>query len=935
MKYKTLVVNLTLILLGKYSGDILAFLTPIEVKETGSSHCAFIEVDGVRQQTCTHKSNHSYCYMGYRSFVASLNAGKTAIGQTYNFVKLNFVKWMWQILNALFACFYYMFVRLLEYKMCIGLITFFDVVQDSLYGFPVQRTRIVGQLIPLASNGWTRWFNPFYYQHIHSISDISVKATGNSFDENGVNKHNAALTAHLQKAIEPIMHNGKALIPVKLNGQNTFQPFTQCSEYKSPFEQALAEIARKGAAGDLLIIRGSADLGVPKQLRMVKEESPCLGSTMMAVPDLGNVPLNQGAIGMEDSDGAMLDLGQYFRVGPLLIMTGHTLQVCVNEVKSNNTKLYFQAIAERGPQGSGQWVSVDRVVGNPISKHGILAPGFSALSTCEGTTIAYDDARRKPFCIGGNNHSVFPYGTHGGDIAVLFPTEYVLENKKLSYDSKKLEQVYGMIGCKKGKLVSDIKAGNVVIHSYCPAPMSPCSTPSSVLCRASGPFDFNGLTILDREVNFSRKRKDLKPIDSLLRSHGCSTISHKGIGEGTSGAMGSVIGNGGTLDGPVLMQTGSYVGPQRDALGGMTNLCVPLYPPMKIIEDQTGLTLINRNRSPAIQELMSSVPFIGNLIENKRRKIAVQLESPNGNRQTEYAHQRENRWELEEDDRQRRESEDEDAADEWAAQLDLIGQHFEMRGDHYRELHPDEFMSRAERCQLAYESLMDDIARKGGQEEGDYEDYGDFMAAARDQMREEDAAYARGGKRARWADLESPRALELIESLDKKGSLDLNKIKDIEDSILAKFDKRSLDLKQDLLATMLHMIQLVKQTLENYKSQPLKLITDGPMANYSGISSGILKALATMDVEDASHIIDLHRNAQLPHKWDDVKTETPNLLDGVYRPADEVEPGFRQAATKGSVANANGAEMGKHKRVRRRKKTLTPEATEESLLTLD
>jgi len=924
---------LLLLFLAKYGKRLLALYSDDERRLLIAKFLAFWRqfkserLERAVQAVSTHAPLPSHTTVKsalYDTATLSKDAATTALNQTYDFVRANFAGWSRRALSLLLEYFYYLFVKVLEYKVVTCATIALDMAIDSYRGFPVEQHRYWKQLVPFASNGWTRSFNPLYIRYIQSIADIPVIAVGESFDEEGVSKHNATLLALLDKAIEPVVHNGKTIVPVKVNGMNTFQTITQTAD-QPIFDQALLNLARKGTAGSILVVNGSANLcALPDISRgiMVKEESPCLDSKTMAISDLGNVPLNQGAIGMEDN-GVMMDLGQYFRVGPLFIISGHTLAVCVNLVKCNNTKLYFQAISERGPSGKGKWISVDRVVGHPDAKHGILAPGLSALATCEGTSIKYNDPRRKPFCVGGNDFTVFPHGTHGADIAILFPTEYTLNGKKLHYNDLKLEQVYGVIGCKKGKLVSDVKSGNVVIHSYCPVSSVPCNVPTNVLCRASGPFDFNSLTILDREINNERKNKGLSSIDSLLRHHGCSTLSHKGVGEGTSGAMGSVVGDSGVLGGPVLMQTGAYVGPKRESLGRMTNLCVPLYPIMKMVEDQTGLVLINRSRSPAITELMSSVPMFGQLIENKRRRIEIQTESPNGNRGVTMGsgrNEKENRWEydLEEREEARRHAEEtaEQEADSWAVQLDIADQRYAMRGDRYAQRGEDARETDDERFTRHIEEVIDDIAR------ADYAegDYGDLMAEARRRFKQEDAHMAHG--RRSWADLESPSLNELVERLDEKNLLDVNKLKSFETRILNQFDKRSLDLKQDIYAGLLHIVQLIQKMLQNYEVAPLKMLTDGKMSNYSGLPPSVLKTLPLMDPEDAQRIVDMHRQTQLPA----VKTESPTQLDGEYVLADEED--FRDAATKDSVANANGAEPEKKKRKRQRKKKITPQTPE-------
>lgn len=862
----------------------------------------------------------------YDTASSSKDAATTALNQTYDFVRANFAGWSRRALSLLLEYFYYLFVKVLEYKVVVGTTIALDMAIDNYRGFPVEQSRYQELLLPFASNGWTRSFNPLYHRYIKSIADIPVIAIGESFDEEGASKHSATLMALLDKAVEPIVHDGKTIVPVRVNGMNTFQTITQTTNQQT-FDQALLNLARKGTAGSILVVNGSANLcALPEKIPRgitVKEESPCLDSKTMPVSDLGNVPLNQGAIGMEDN-GAMMDLGQYFRVGPLFIISGHTLAVCVNLVKCNNTKLYFQAISERGPSGKGKWISVDRVVGHPDAKHGILAPGLSAFATCEGTSVKYNDPRRKPFCVGGNDFTVFPHGTHGADIAILFPTEYTLTGNKLHYNEQKLEQVFGVMGCKKGKLVSDVKCGNVVIHSYCPASSAPCNVPTNVLCRASGPFDFNSLTILDREINNERKNKRLNPIDSLLRHHGCSTLSHKGVGEGTSGAMGSIVGDSGVLGGPVLMQTGAYVGPKRENLGRMTNLCVPLYPVMKMIEDQTGLVLINRSRSPAITELMSSVPMIGQLIDNKRRRIEVQTESPNGNRGVTMGsgrNEKENRWEydIEEREEARRHAEEqaEQDADAWAVQLDIANQRYAMRGDRYSRRSENARETDEQRFSRHVEEVIDEIAR------ADYAEgaYSDVMAEAQRRFKQEDASMARGHRS--WADLESPSFNELVERLDEKNLLDVNKLKSFESHILSMFDERSLDLKQEIYAGILQIVQLIQKTLQNYDVAPLKMLTEGKMSNYSGLPPSVLKTLPLMNKEDAQHIVDLHRQTQLPP----VKTESPTQLEGEYNLAGEED--FRDAATKDSVANANGANTTeKKKRKRQRKKKIAPQTLE-------
>ena len=78
-----------------------------------------------------------------------------------------------------------------------------------------------------------------------------------------------------------------------------------------------------------------------------------------------------------------------------------------------------------------------------------------------------------------------------------------------------------------------------------------------------------------------------------------------------------------------------------------------------------------------------------------------------------------------------------------------------------------------------------------------------------------------------------------------------------------------------------------------------------------------------MNKEDAQHIVDLHRQTQLPP----VKTESPTQLEGEYNLAGEED--FRDAATKDSVANANGANTTeKKKRKRQRKKKIAPQTLE-------
>jgi hypothetical protein len=152
--------------------------------------------------------------------------------------------------------------------------------------------------------------------------------------------------------------------------------------------------------------------------------------------------------------------------------------------------------------------------------------------------------------------------------------------------------------------------------------------------------------------------------------------------------------------------------------------------------------------------------------------------------------------------------------------------------------------------------------------------------------------------------------------------LDVNKLKSFETRILNQFDKRSLDLKQDIYAGLLHIVQLIQKMLQNYEVAPLKMLTDGKMSNYSGLPPSVLKTLPLMDPEDAQRIVDMHRQTQLPA----VKTESPTQLDGEYVLADEED--FRDAATKDSVANANGAEPEKKKRKRQRKKKITPQTPE-------
>lgn len=693
----------------------------------------------------------------------------------------------------------------LSYGTVFGAVALFLLVVDWLIdyveGFPIVRTRYSGMIVPVASNGWGRCIHPIQTMRLLDAAKQDVRARGPNFDHNGVSIHQAQLAANLSNAIQPVLIDGRYFMPCEINGVRSLQPLDTNSEGNhARVDMRLLDLMIKGRKGDVLMVPGSLNL---PQDDAVQTESPCEGSSLTPLHDLGNVPLCQGVIGKEDASGKIVDHGWLSLHGPLLILAGHSDDDLVDFVADGH-KLWYQPIVDRGPATAGldvtqdrnRWCSIDEIVNLKVKGVEKLAPNLARYATVGGTGIKLDDKRREPFFKGGCDNSVFPFNSSGGDIVAILPVEYKLENRQLHYNTEHLNTVYGHMKLRKSKPLSDTMQGTAIAYSYCPSTSN--SLPS--LCKAKGRFDFTKQTLLDEQFNAKRARKGELPFDSLLRMHAVSTQAHTGIGPGTSGTMLSLVVNG-TCGPPIAIHVASYTGPERSQLGRMTNLCVPLFPIFQMIEQMTGLVLIERSRTKPILSLVTN-PRVRHAIEFIDSKRRLVTESPNGNKGSSFSGTviDERRYEYEEDQRQREEEERERRADEAAVvYADFGGKRYKFGKRSWRESNENREETEAERENRIISEVLDDFHRYGGEGDQNFDD------EVRHRMHNEPQRMRRN-----WADLapESPATWphDIGEPVDlDPGKFKVN-IEALRARVIAKFSPFSSDTRQAVYFCALQVI---------------------------------------------------------------------------------------------------------------------------------